>query len=327
MTAAASDPLASLNQDQEDQLIDEYEQKEREAIQSESAPSHKTNLANTVREYIDATEGIFTTSQIYTDLGIFSSTEKGNVRQILKRLREGKIIESCGNRAGTYRVINGVLEEMDLKNAQGEDLSLWLPLDLHNVTNIMPGNIIVVTGDPDAGKTAFLLNTIHQNLDLWQCHYFNSEMGAFEMRKRLDLFQDFPIGHRNFHPYERSDCFEDVIKPGKNTLNVIDYLEVTEDFFKIGSHLNAIHKNLDGAIAIVAIQKKNRDSESPLGGQRALEKPRLVISLSAGSRNEPNRATILKCKNRKTDHSMIGKSRTFKLIRGCEFRSESPVWS
>jgi hypothetical protein len=284
------------------------------------------NLAGKIREYIAGIDGTFYTHQLCADLGITNPRDKTNVRQILKRLK-GKQIQPHGNQAGCWRVVRGEIETMDLQNTECDELNLWLPLDLHNYVTIMPGNVIVVTGDPDAGKTAFLLRTIRQNLDKWNCHYFNSEMGALELRKRLNLFKDFPVTHPHFHAYERGVDFEDVIQPGKYTLNVIDYLEITDEFYLISKRLQEIYRNLRESVAIVAIQKRSKTSDLPLGAQRALEKPRLAIALSAGNKTTPNRATILKCKNRKTDHSMIGLSRPFKLVAGCEFRSESPVWS
>jgi hypothetical protein len=284
------------------------------------------NLAAKIRDYIDTNNGVFTAYQLCSDLGIKEPHDRTNVRKILSRLT-GTLIQPHGNQAGCYRVIRGEIENMDLSSTEDEELDLWLPLDLHNYVRIMPGNEIVATGDPDAGKTAFLLRTIRQNLEKWDCHYFNSEMGSYELRKRLELFGDFPIGHPHFHAYERSDSFEDVVKPGKYVLNVIDYLEISDEFYLISKYLAEIYKNLHGSVALIAIQKRSKNSDLPLGAQRALEKPRLAIALSAGNRNEPNRATILKCKNRKTEHSMIGRSRPFKLIAGCEFRSDSPEWT
>lgn len=305
-------------------LIQELQTIQGAAARNE--PREYANLANRVREYIATIDGTFFAYQLFADLGIKESRDKTNVRQILKRLK-GQLIQPHGNAAGCYRVIRGEVEKMNLQNSDEEQFDLWLPMDLHNYVQIMPNNEIVVTGDPDSGKTAFLLRTIRQNLEKWDCHYFNSEMGALELRKRLNLFEGFPIEHQHFHPYERSDCFEDVIQPGKYVLNVIDYLEITDEFYLIAKHLADIYKALHGSVALIAIQKRNRNSDLPLGAQRALEKPRLAVALSAGNKTTPNRATILKCKNRKTIHSMIGHSREFKLISGCEFRCESPVWS
>jgi len=310
---------------------------EREAIQQEGCEAEtrgfipfsempkERNISEEVRAYVGGIEGRFTTQQIYSDLGLVSLQDKTAARQVLTRMK-GTVIQQDSLRSGVWRVIRGEVTEMDFSDIQTEELDLWLPFDLHNYVSILPGNIIVVTGDPDSGKTAFLLNVIKRNIEKWNCHYFNSEMGKEELHKRLTLFADFPIRDPHFHAYERSDDFQDVIQSGKHELNIVDYLQIADEFYLIGKHLNDIHKALGNGIAIVAIQKKDRNSDMPLGAQRALEKPRLAIALHAGSRSEPNRVSILKCKNRKTDHSMIGKSRKYKLIGGSEFRCDSPEW-
>jgi 5S rRNA maturation endonuclease (ribonuclease M5) len=303
---------------------------------SEAAPEWTPSVKDTkpndnpisgrIRDYVNSIEGTFTTAQLYSDLGLTTTSEKTAARQALMRIK-GSRIQPHGNHAGHWRVIRGDVVEMDFSNIQTEELCLWLPFDLHNYVSIMPGNIIVITGDPDAGKTAALLNIIKRNIEKWSCNYFNSEMGKEELFKRLALFNDFPIKHPNFHAYERSNDFQDVIQPGKYSLNIIDYLEITDEFYLIGKHINDIHKVLGESVAIIAIQKKNRNSDMPLGAQRALEKPRLAIALNSGSKSEPNKVTILKCKNRKTDHSLIGLSRPYRLIQGSEFRCDSPEWT
>jgi hypothetical protein len=298
-----------------------------EVFESRKNEREQRGLGAKVRDYIDKLEGSFTTTQVYADLGVNDTKGKAAIRQALSRLK-GIAIQSYGEKAGLWRVIRGDVSEMDFDGISDETLDdLWLPFDLHNYVEIHPGNVIVIAGDPDAGKTAAVLKTIDRNIEKWECHYFNSEMGPEELKKRLDLFNDFPRKHPHFHAYERSDNFQDVIQPGKHVLNVVDYLEVTDEFYLVAKYLSDIYKNLHGAIAIVAIQKKGQNCDLPLGGQRALEKPRLVISLSAGNKTTPNRATILKCKNRKTQHSMIGKSRTYKLVSGSEFLCDSPEWS
>ncbi len=327
MTATAADPYADLSDE-------DYKRLEREAIQAESESGRfklftekpkERNIAAEVREYIGTLTGSFTTRQLYSDLGILDRTDKATARKALERIR-GTLIEPEGEQAGSYRVILDRLQEMDLENLCLDPLDIWLPLDLHNYVSVMPGNLMVVAGGPDAGKSAFLLNTIKRNVDRWRCHYFNSEMDPEELRIRLDLFNDFPRQHKNFHAYQRSTDFHDVIRQGKYVLNLIDYLELTEDFYKVSKLMSDIHRNLNGAVAIVAIQTKT-GTDLPLGGQRALEKARLAISLKAGNRTEPNMATILKCKLRKTTHSMNTRTRSYKLIQGSEFRCESPDWT
>ena len=61
------------------------------------------------------------------------------------------------------------------------------------------------------------------------------------------------------------------------------------------------------AVAIVAIQKRDRNSPMPLGKERALEKPRLVLALSNGSREKPNhgcRVQAAGCSRPGFPHSM-----------------------
>lgn len=283
------------------------------------------NITAEVREWIESQpSGTFSTQQVYSELAIQTATDKATARKALERLK-GSLIQSDGDRIGAYRIIVNRLVKMNFAEADIEPLDLWLPFDLHRYADIMPGNQIVVTGQIDAGKTAFLFNTIKRNIEKWTIHYFNSEMGAAEMKKRLLLFGDFPINHPHFNAYERSSDFADAIQTGDYTLNLIDFLEVTDEFYKVAGYLSQIHRALKSAVAIVAIQTKT-GTDMPLGGERALEKARLAVSLRRGGKGEANVARILKLKNRRTPHSMIGYERRYKLIAGSEFHYESPEW-
>ena len=141
---------------------------------------------------------------------------------------------------------------MDFLGADAETVNLWLPFGLNEMVEIMPGNIIVVAGSPDAGKTALLLNIIRQNMRSHEIHYFNSEMGASELRKRLDKFDDIALDQWNFKPWERADTFADVIKPGPGKINIIDFLELHDSFYEVGARLSEIHKKLKGALACMS---------------------------------------------------------------------------
>jgi len=286
-------------------------------------------LVHKIREYIDLTNGVFTTHQLCADLNLFGEPQKKKVRMALSRLK-GNMIEAAGNRAGTWRKIDMDCSEIDLSGTEDECVNLWLPLDLHVSAEIYPGNIILIVGSPNSGKTGFLLRTACENLKRsWKVAYFSSEMGATELSKRLQLFRDgFPMGcieTKQFRAYERSDSFQDVIKPGKGSLNIIDFLECYQDFYAIGGALSEIHKKLDGAIALIAVQMRDTRSGSPLGGLRTLEKPRLAVALNAGN---PNFAQILKLKNRRVGvaHSLDRYKREFKLVNGSEFLPTCADW-
>jgi len=112
--------------------------------------------------------------------------------------------------------------------------------------------------------------------------------------------------------WERNDNFADVIRSGKGKLNVIDFLELYEDFWIVGKRIDEIYRKLDGALAIIAIQK-NPNCDFGLGGRRSIEKARLAISM------ENNSLKILKAKNWRTPENPNGKMIKFRLVDGCKF--------
>ncbi len=132
---------------------------------------------------------------------------------------------------------------MDYLNSETETSDIWLPFNLNRMVEIMPGNIILIAGEPNAGKTGLLLNVIRNNMHKVEIHYFNSEMGGSELKKRLSLFDDILLHQWKFKAWERADNFSDVIKSGRGKINIIDFLEIHDEFYKVGGQLAEIHKN------------------------------------------------------------------------------------
>jgi hypothetical protein len=186
-------------------------------------------------------------------------------------------IERNTSKKGYYEVIDTTLEKINYKNKEEQPYSLWLPFDLHRMVKIFPKNIIVIAGEPNAGKTALLLNIVRNNMAGKEIVYFSSEMGESEFHERLSKFEGIDMDDWDFEPYERSEAFHHVIRP--DGFNIIDFLEVHEDFYAVGGRLREIHDKLKNGIAIVAVQK-NPGCRAGLGGGRGMEKPRLYISLS-----------------------------------------------
>ena len=90
-------------------------------------------------------------------------------------------------------------------------------------------------------------------------------------------------------------------------------------FYDIGGILNDIHKKLDGANAIINIQK-DPGKEFGLGGNFSQMKPMLSVSLNPG-----NIATITKLKewNERVENPNR-KIYRYKLIDGCKFTRATP---
>jgi hypothetical protein len=274
------------------------------------ADKREINFSQEVRDFVVTSNGFFLTSDVFNRLQVTSRQEKKNVVLTLLRLLKEGIIERHGSRDGCYRRIEGETDPIDFMNASTESVPVVLPFGIDDMVRIMPGNIILVAGEVESGKTTFLLNMTRDNMDTFQVHYFSSEMGAVEMRARLDLFDGITLDQWRFHPWERSADFADVIRPGSGNLNIIDFLEVYDNFYQVGQFIADIHKKLKGEVAIITVQK-NPGIDLPLGGQRGLEKPRLALTLSRGGV-----CKIIKAKNWSSDKNPNGLATSYKIVRG-----------
>ncbi len=285
-----------------------------------SSDSEAGNLAKDIREWIECFDGIFEISDIFRDLNIRDRTIKKNCSKILERLcNRDNIIEKHGERRGVFRIIETKCDEIDWWNAETDALPIRWPFQIEQLVEFMPGNIAVIAGEPNAGKTAFLLNFAEKNLDSFNVHYFSSEMGPKELKKRILNFGEIGLRPERFKPVrflERSSNFADVLTSGSGNINIIDFMEMHADFWRVGGMLKEIHDKLDGAVAVVAIQK-NKTSDTGLGGGRGLEKPRIYLNMA------PGKLTIVKGKNWTTQKNPNGLSITFNLFRGAIFKERA----
>lgn len=268
-----------------------------------------------VTEWVHDTSGYFSLNACYSDLGAFSVNEKSSVRNTLKRLKDKGVIESHPLKSGFYRRFELECEPLDWRNAPTNDVDIKFPFDIHKKVKIFKSNIIVVAGFKSAGKTAFLLNFIKLNMNEHEIHYFNSEMGSSELRLRLGLFADIKESEWNFKSWERKSNFAEVIKPNK--INVIDYIEITDNHWMIGKYLQDIDAKLGEGIAIVALQKPwGRDIAR--GGESSLDKPRLYLAMN------PGEIKIVDAKNWRGTDNPNGEVMEFKLFSGSEFHPTPP---
>ena len=268
------------------------------------------NLAEEVKAWVSLTSGYFSLTDCYNALQILTPKEKNNVHQIVYRLCKDGTIERYGDRNGQFRLIDTEAAEIDFVNVTGNPLAIRYPFQVERLVKTMPKNIIVIAGEPNAGKTAFLLGVVALNMKSHRVNYFSSEMGALELKERLLKF-NLPLDQWRFTAKERADNFADVVRP--DDVNIVDFLEVHADFWRVGGMLKGIHDRLKSGVAIVALQK-NRGADYGLGGGRGLEKPRLYLAM------EPGLIKVIKAKNWADGKvNPNGMQRGFKLVSGCEF--------
>lgn len=271
------------------------------------------SITNEVREWVKlTTSGVFVTTDVYKDLALTTRDDKKHAVKALLRLQDDGILAKCGEKRGCYRILEKNAPEIDYLNVNlSNPVDLKWPFGLEYWVDIYPGNVIVVAGAANAGKTAFMLNVVRQNMFKHRIEYFSSEMGPEEFHLRLRKFEDIELHEWKFHPRVKASNFADVIVP--DAVNIIDYLEITKDFYEVGGEIKAIFDNLNKGIAIIALQKKS-GTDIARGGEFTLEKPRLYLSIDSG------KLKIVKGKNWAVPESNPnGKEFNFKLVNGCKF--------
>ena len=281
----------------------------------------KPTIISLIVDYLETVEGYFYTSDLYQTLNLQSPKDKAAARVAIHRLVKGGTLERYGKRDGVFRRPQRKIKKIDFLNASRETLELAIlpdlkdPKSLHEYTYLLPGNIFLIAGAPNSGKTAVCFNMIYDNMKLYDIHYFNSEMGPSEMQDRLKQFP-IKLEQWEFSAYERDHDFEDVIVPGAQKINIIDYLEIYDNFYEIGGKIARIWQKLNGAIAIIVIQKQPKRSTG-IGGNITLEKPRLALAIDHG------KMLVSKCKNFTNENPNYFEC-DFKLVHGYKFIQQSP---
>lgn len=277
-------------------------------------------MSANIRGWAMLTSGEFSLPAAYKELGAKTTQEQGLVRVVIGKMVKEGVLTPVGRGYGHYRKVEKELEEIDLMGVCPESMDLYLPLGLHNLVKIYPRSIIVVAGVWNKGKSALCYDFIKHNMDKHDCHLFFSEGGTESLRDRLDRHTDKMIGEWRFKAYPRTKNFEDVIFP--DAVNVIDYMLLGDEFWKVAIYLDDIYRKLDKGIAYVNIQK-NATSEAGRGGDFGLERPQLYVTLSQDPEIEfhpenvqPCIAKILKAKSWKKRRNPDGLVMPFQIEDG-----------
>jgi len=278
--------------------------------------SSDRNITQEIREWVVVTSGDFSVTSLYQDVTCVTKTEKAAVRQALRRLVDEKIIERVGKKNGIYRKVDTSLIRIDLSDTSDlvGELHIKIPMGVHDFVRIMPGTINVIAGEPDSGKSAYLMNLAMKNTKRFPVHYFSSEMGKAEFIDRLQYFWPNAATDPNMLFYERYDDFHDVIF--ENDINIIDYVKIFDDFFRMAEIIEKIGRKLKKGVAFISMQKP-RGRDDAVGGERTRDLARLYLAMS------PGLIKIIKAKNWR--NSMInpnGLERHFKLRDGCFFHPQ-----
>ena len=285
-----------------------------------------SDVSISIRDWVrDTAHKTFRTGDIFKEL-CTSTDEHGRARfrsamhSCLGRMvAEGKIARLQDT--GHYRKIEGDLIKIDYLNAPREEYNIVFPFDIP--TCVFPGNTLVIAGQPNAGKTSFLLNVGKLNMDVHKVNYFDCQMGGCEFRKRLEAFKDINLTDWCINAYERSEDFASVVEP--NALNLIDYVDDKEAFY-MKSHIQEIHEKIKKGrgVAIIAIQK-HKHKEYGYGGEGTTEAPRLYINLKWDDDGKSGIIKLVKAKNWRGEDNPNGKMRRYWIYdKGSRWEVDDP---
>jgi hypothetical protein len=275
------------------------------------ATREERNLSTEVKNFVGVTDGEFRVTEVAQALQVVTPQDKSALRQALHRLKKDGYITKSGGKDGAYVRVNKELTAIDWRNAPVSEFKVKLPLFLNSYVTIFPRNIIVVSGLNNAGKTAVALDIARYNQDIHPVRYFSSEMGDSELKIRLSKWEGIGEDEWKVKFFERSSDFAGVIDP--DGLNIIDYLEVNDEFWKIGKVFTDLYDALRGGIAVVCLQK-NPGSDYGRGGTFGAEKPRLYLSVDRVEGR--NVMKMVKVKNWRGAVNPNGKEIYFKITGG-----------
>jgi len=283
--------------------------------------NEKREWQNEVAEWLELIDGEFNVTECFKELRAITTGEKQAVRVAISRFKADGIIEKIKGRMGGYRKKEGDLVEMHWQDAKPFPLVLDLPLELNTLFNAYKKNILLFSGTDDAGKTAITMDIIKQNQNnpYWadNIHMFNSEMSEEEANLRFTLHEKMEAADWRFKMYDRDANFGDVIVP--DGLNIIDYLDLPgEAHNKLGDYIREIFNALNDGVCVIMLHKKH-GATLGYGVELGLKIPRLYVTLESGT------ARIVKCKNRKTEHSCRGWVIYYNLVQGWKFVTKG-IW-
>jgi hypothetical protein len=275
-------------------------------------------LAEQIEQWVSEADPVFTLNQCYTDLHVRNSySDMCNVRAKFRRLKNKGEIEFITK--GTYRKVDKTAEIIEWWGDMGNAIDLKLPFDLHDKIYIYPGNMFIIAGVPDTGKTAFVVETIGRNIDTMpigdKMYWWNSDSARAEISRRIlaDPNVDKELWRERVVISERGYNFQDVIVP--NSLNMIDYMAVN-DFTEVGKYLDPIYEKLKlvNSLGIICLQK-TPGSNYGRGGTLTLDRPRLYVTLDKVQLYDETvgRARIMKAKNKKVDYDLTNHCRDFRV--------------
>uniref|UniRef100_A0A6M3LH26 Uncharacterized protein n=1 Tax=viral metagenome TaxID=1070528 RepID=A0A6M3LH26_9ZZZZ len=252
------------------------------------------------------------------DIRAFLKIEAGskddtNLRtQMSTTLTKNKVVKPSGKQDGTYKVLLPITPITTVTNRNTPALDFRFPRNygqdegsfgFEEFVEIFPGDLILITGRSNYGKTIMALSLMAENLGILKAVVMGSEYTAsdtelspkFERRiKRMtwaNLIND--DGTLNFVLLPVGGDYEDYIVPGCS--NVIDWISLNGEYYLIDRVTKQMKDSVGNGV-VIAVTQKNKDAEFGEGGERSTRYVDLELKIDSFGKNE-SMVTIGKIKS------------------------------
>jgi len=248
---------------------------------TQGASMSELKLIDKLREFLKTAEGKeLTLSDIRNELRIDPASSAWNsLRTQMFRLTEEKIVKPTGRKDGTYKVIQQVKPVKVFGRKKSEPFRLRFPKDYSTQKEMKfagdiifrQGDMILISGRSNFGKTALCMNILAENIDACPVIMGNEyttidhePTDRFVNRiEKMDWVEWIDDGDEKFTLLPvRDDYAEHVVK---DKINIIDWINL-EEHYQISKIMESIKRELGKGIAVVAIQKAE-GADSGRGGQ------------------------------------------------------------
>jgi len=239
-----------------------------------------------VREFLGHLQGrTVTLTQLRGEFNIVRGAKSWDgIRNIMYQLAAGKerIIKPSGVKDGSYKVIKraervnvfGIKRERKLpvEFFFPRDFDTGMELPFADSVVLRQGDLILIAGFSNYGKTTLALNMVAENIDknpVLMGNEFTDEAEQPRQRflNRMDAMSEIQWtdddGNDRFELLPVHEDFEDNIV--KNKINLIDWIDLEEEPWTIKD----VEKRLKLAVGdgiVVAVVQKNETSETGYGG-------------------------------------------------------------
>jgi len=235
------------------------------------------------------------------------------VKKLSYEVDHEKLEKSVNVRPSIYTLVSKEYKEIDWLNASDVGiLPVKWPMGRRDGTRfgfdgcalVSAGDIIVLAGNSNAGKTAWCLNLLWENMDEFPCTLMGNEYTAPKFKRRVARMDwkrpRNPDGTAKFELIERYEGWKDIIRP--NNINIIDWINLGDNFYTIGKIIEGIRSKLNDGIAVIVLQKSEGKQLGTGGGfSEHLASLYLLIDYQ--------RMTVRKCKEfsgEDPNHKMYG---------------------